>query len=84
LEGDSTSSIISCPNGKDGGVMCSTIPVHDTCPIGLLKFVGPKLGFFKACLELVEPSFVCFIEMSSLAPNLQFLDYVKIVMHLLT
>jgi hypothetical protein len=37
--------------------------------MGLLKFVGPKFGLFKVCLELVEPSFVCFIEMSSLAPN---------------
>lgn len=69
MEGDSTSSVIGCSNGKDGGVMWLVILVHDTCPMGILKFVGPKLGLFKVCLKHVEPSFGYFIEMSSSAPN---------------
>jgi hypothetical protein len=32
-------------------------------PMGLLKFDGPKLAFFKACPELVETSYIYLIEM---------------------
>jgi hypothetical protein len=49
--------------------MWLAIPMHDTHPMGLLKFVGPKLGLFKACPKLVEPSFVFFIKMLGLTPN---------------
>jgi hypothetical protein len=35
-------------------------------PMGLLKFDGPKLALLKAYLELMEPSFVYFIEMLGL------------------